>query len=408
MFKSLFTGKTGSEKLQLFALLALPWVSGVTFALMTAVQSMADAFTDVPYNAVVLVSTLPNLTLVASSLFAGFIVGKKLRLKTHILISACVFITMGALPAVLNNFTLIAICRAVFGLGFGLFTPISNSYIFLLTKPEDRPMLLGVFLSSVCVAQVVFTLLAGVLCSISWRYAFLVNLIAIIPLIFVTRVLPNPPKADKTVEPQETEGTTGHLREKNTGTLLIKCLPFLVLSFMYSLFCSPVLVSMSSIIQEGQLGSAATAGVVLAFQPVTGIIAGLVYGTLAKCMKKMILPFLLLMCAIGMAFVYIGEGLFLIVLGSAINAFGGMMLTPAVTNVVGRLIKKEGIGLFTGFNQAFGNLGFFAFTGLIAILTGFGLSDVRSPVLVSSIFLFAITIIVLLCVLAGKKMNKSD
>jgi predicted MFS family arabinose efflux permease len=356
---------------------------------MTAIQTIADAFPEVSYNTVVMVSTLPSLTMIVSSLIAGLVAGKKIRLKTHMLISACVLLFTGALPAVMNDFTLILVSRAVFGLALGLMTPVGNLYIFRLLKPDDRPAFVGFSLASMCVASILSTLLAGFLSAISWRYAFGITLIGVIPLIFAGIVLPNPPKSD---------GADAAKAGKGAMRLPRQCIPFFVLSFVFPMLLNPITVNLSSVLHNAQLGDSATTSLALSVQTASGVVSGILFGLITRKLGNAMMPLIFIFCSVGIFLLFMADGLALVFLGSALCGAWGMSLMPTVISEANRIVSADDIGLFSSYYHASGHLGNFAIPGFMTLLATAGLSDARSPVLASSVGLLAMAVITFLCV----------
>jgi hypothetical protein len=72
-----------------------------------------------------------------------------------------------------------------------------------------------------------------------------------------------------------------------------------------------------------------------------------------------------------------------------------MMIMPAVVSEVNRFVSADDIGLFTSIYQSSGHLGNFSIPGYMTLLAMAGLTDVRSPVLASSVGLFLLAAITL-------------
>lgn len=81
--------------------------------------------------------------------------------------------------------------RALLGVSVGLIMPLSTGLLSYFYPPEEQARLMGLSAAMNQMGGVVGTLLAGVLASIEWNYAFLVYIFGLVALFMVIRWLPN-------------------------------------------------------------------------------------------------------------------------------------------------------------------------------------------------------------------------
>ena len=96
-----------------------------------ALNTIMQAFPDLPISTIYLASTLPSLTVIPATIVAGMLAGDKAKYKTLAIIGIVIFILGGVAPYFSDNFTVILIERAVFGIGLGIISPLGNALILL-------------------------------------------------------------------------------------------------------------------------------------------------------------------------------------------------------------------------------------------------------------------------------------
>ncbi|MDR0838494.1 MAG: MFS transporter [Oscillospiraceae bacterium] len=380
------------------ALFMLPWLSIAGTAIMTALQDMSSAFPEVSESGMVLVATMPNLFMVISSALAGFVTGKKLGYKTQIAISALLMTVSGTLPFFLNSFTLILVCRAAFGLGFGFFSPVVNALVFRLYDGDARARMMGLTSASMNVSAVIYTVVGGALCAISWRYTFLMHLLGLVPLAVVWALLPKLPI-------DEAKPAEAVVAAKRGARFPPKCVWFLAIVLVLMLFTYPLLLNVTAIITQAQLGDAATSGLALSVSTVASAAAGAVFGFAVKYLKRFMLPISLAFCAAALIIMYFADNMLLIVLSMALSGVGSAVNMLAILLEVGYYIPKEDIGLFSGINTAVSCVGVFLVSGYTGLLDRIGFSGARRPMAFSGVGIAALTVMTLVYIIVSNRLR---
>lgn len=109
-----FTKKGVLSPLQSISLLAIFFTS---MGVATVSPAMAKLAAQFPSNNYALISTLPTLFIVPTTLWAGAVAGKKIRYRTISLVGIFLFLIGGIAPFFLTeSFTVLLICRAVLAL----------------------------------------------------------------------------------------------------------------------------------------------------------------------------------------------------------------------------------------------------------------------------------------------------
>jgi Major Facilitator Superfamily. len=148
----------------------------------------------------------------------------------------------------------------------------------------------------------------------------------------------------------------------------------------------PMLVNMSTIIITGNLGNAASAGVVLSMFTVGGMVAGAIFGKLYQYTNRFAMSVGMLMEAIGMGLVYYANNLMLLTVGATMVGLGFSIIFPAVMMIIGMIVPPAGFAAASGIVMAFMNLGGFVSTYYIALVAAISGQDaVRFPIFLSMV-----------------------
>ncbi|WKY44202.1 MFS transporter [Eubacteriaceae bacterium ES2] len=298
-----------------------------------ALNSIMMAFPDLPISTIYLTSTLPSLMVIPSTIIAGMVAGSKVKFKTLATIGIILFVVAGVAPAfATDNFTLILIERAVFGIGLGIISPIGNALILGLYEGDTRAKLLGMGTVMMNVGGIILQFLGGFMAGIAWNYAFYPHALGILSLILVIFFLP---------EPESIEHPEGIEKPKATipGKVWLVSILFGALMFV----TYPLLMGMSSFLVLKELGDATVAAVVLSFFTVGGMIAGAIFSTVFKVAKRFTIAVALLTLALGFVLVLYTGSFILVTIGTALVGVGFSLLMPAVFMIVGMLADPPSI-----------------------------------------------------------------
>ena len=134
----------GAKKLnplQLAALMALFFTAMGVAAISPAMAKLAAHF---PEHNYALISTMPTLFIVPSTLWAGAVAGKRISYRTLSTVGIVLFLAGGLAPFFLpDSFTLLLVCRAVFGVGAGLRASLGNALVMRCYTGKKQAAMLG-------------------------------------------------------------------------------------------------------------------------------------------------------------------------------------------------------------------------------------------------------------------------
>ncbi|GAQ26317.1 MFS transporter [Tepidanaerobacter syntrophicus] len=352
-----------------------------------AIQNIAEAFPDIGFSTILLVSTLPSLFIIPSTAIAGVIAGNQVGYRPLLILGTLLFTAAGAAPFWISDFKTILISRALFGIGLGVLMPLGNAVILNLFDGQERANMLGMSGLVMNLGGIVLQLLGGVLCAIKWNYAFLAHLLGAIPLIMVMLMLPEPEKK------------IGEERGKISippSVYLISILFGIAMMLNY-----PLLVNMSTIIITDNLGDAASAGIVLSMFTVGGMIAGGIFGKLYQKASKFTITIGLIILAIGAGIVYYSNNIVVLTIGMMLDGIGFGIIMPAIMMILGMIVSPASFAAASGVLMAFMNLGGFVSTYYIAMLGQIN-SEIRFPIFVATVIYGASAVVYTLMQLKSK------
>lgn len=313
--------------------------------LIPALQSLAVAFPAVPFSTILLAQTLPCLILIPVAIISGALAGSRVKYKTLVVVGMILFVIGGVVPYFLNDFTAILIARVVFGIGIGIISPMGTALILDLFDGQERVNLLGTGNVFMMIGGIVLQMLGGILCSIGWRYTFLLHILAVIPLLIVLFYLHEPKKVTR----------------KNMEKIKM---PFPVYGYtimfgVIIMLIYTMILNVSTIMDVRDLGTPASVGVVLSMTTVGGMLAGMAFGKVYKITSKFTIPLGMFISAGGLATAAFANSITILAVGTLITGIGFTTIMPAITMEIGAIVPPAGVGVASGILTAMLNGGMF-------------------------------------------------
>lgn len=355
-----------------FTILALAFFGMGVGTITPALNAIFVQFSDLPITTLLLVSTLPSLLVIPTTIIAGAVAGSKVKYKTLAILGMSLFVLGGVAPYFATDFTVILIERAVFGIGLGIMSPLANSLVMGLYEGDKVATMTGMVTLAMNIGGMVLQFMGGYFAAIGWNYSFLPHALGIISLIMVIFFLPEPAKAPVTAQTEVLP------KEK----LPVKVWITVLVYGIYTLTLYPMLVNMSTLIVNRELGTTATAGIVLAFLTIGGMLAGSVFGKAFKISGRFVMALGFGGAAIGLAMVVFAPNVFILTIGVFIEGLAMSTLMPASMMIIGMTVKPSqmafSVSLFFAGMNLFGFLSTY-WIGAIAGITG---DAVTSPIMV--------------------------
>lgn len=315
-----------------FAIFALSSIGAINGAIAPAIQTIGNAFPDVPYTSLLMVSTLPSLIMVPSSVLTGVITGKVIKYKTMLYIALLCMGIGGILPYFLTEWTLILGAMAVFGVGYGVISTLVSALVFNLIPSEKQANIIGLQGTINFIGGMLFMLLGGVLATKGWRLPFLLFAASFVVLAVVAIFLPEPEKSE---EPVQTAGAS----KPSHRIPVIVWIWSLVLAVI-SILQYPSMLNISTIFEQMGL-NAAMAGTATTLFTVGCIIAGTAFGKIYGKIGYYVLPLGFAVMAVSQILMATGTNFMMFAIGELLIGFGFFSAVNLLLMACGSAVPPE-------------------------------------------------------------------
>ena len=159
-------------------------------AIAPALGIIMAHFSEAPAMLVQFIVSMPALLIIITNLF--FLpLSRVLHTRAIATTGLLLYVVAGAGCFFVDDIYLLLAMRALLGISVGLIMPLSTGLLAYYFPPERQAGLMGLSAAMNQMGGVVATLLAGLLATIEWNYAFLVYLLGLIALAMVWLWLPD-------------------------------------------------------------------------------------------------------------------------------------------------------------------------------------------------------------------------
>lgn len=353
----------GAKKLnplQLAALMALFFTAMGVAAISPAMAKLAAHF---PEHNYALISTMPTLFIVPSTLWAGAVAGKRISYRTLSTVGIVLFLAGGLAPFFLpDSFTLLLVCRAVFGVGAGLRASLGNALVMRCYTGKKQAAMLGYGTLVTNLGGILFQMAGGALAELGWNYTFLAYLFGLLALALV---LFQPEPQDSVPVPRGDAPVAGEGRlawRRAVGIIT-------VLMFLHHILSYPVLMNISLLFEAKGTGGATVAAAALSLYTVGGCVVGFLFGGLFHRLGRFTLTLGYLMSAAGAAILCFGSTSGVLTLGAVVMGMSSSLLNPSGYAIMARYIPPHKAPLCISIVTGVSNLGGFLCPLLLRGLT---------------------------------------
>ncbi len=382
----------------ILTLIALSTLNMAMSATTPALADIAAAFPLEKHTTVALLATIPSLFSVPCSLITGRLLGRRLRYRTMAIAGVILMIVGGLLPLMLDSLKLIVCARAMMGIGLGILTPIAPSATLLALPREQAQRQMGVNASAANAAAIVYQLIGGFACAVSWRYSFLAYAL-ILPVLPLVLLFMREPKMLKESNPEQTPPSEQSAEQTQEPAQSIEVLSesgrprafgkpywgWFVLNFSFIILFYAYITNISSIIADNNYGTASASALVLAVFSLGGTYGGHVMSRLIAKIQKRVFILAGLACFLGQMTIVMGNSLVMMVFGSLVFGIGFGMMMPSIALFSGYAVRPEQRAFALSVNSIGNGVGTFLSAYLFAALAAlFGISWDRFPILLSA------------------------
>lgn len=159
-------------------------------AVAPALGIIKEHFSDADPMLVKFIVSMPALFIIIMNLMFTQVC-KVFCTRTIALIGLCMYVACGTGAVLVDDMASLLVLRALLGVSVGLIMPLSTGLLAYYFPPAEMARLMGLSAAMNQMGGVVATLLAGVLATIQWNYAFLVYALGLLAIVLVVMFLPN-------------------------------------------------------------------------------------------------------------------------------------------------------------------------------------------------------------------------
>lgn len=289
----------------------------------SALQTMMDAWPQVPAEMIRMLTTLPSFISMFVMILVGRVVGVKFRFKTSIMFGLICIATGGLVPFFIHpNWTFILIFRVIQGIGIG-FAALGNPLLMRTVDKDQLAKYIGLASVIGSLTNMIINPIVGKLCTLGWHYAFLVNMISIFIFIMTFLFLKEPADIP----------TTNKLHNKTQLPSTIYL--FIMCQFIATLVLYPLLSGISNYLSSLGIQNRTLAGYMLSIYTGGGIISNLLLSKIHRICDCNTLPLACSLVVLGLGLVIFIKAMPFIMIGILLSGIGFTMLMATLQVYIG-------------------------------------------------------------------------
>lgn len=343
-----------NTRLLTLGILSISFLMSVSNAVSGTIPLMEKFFSNVSQANIELLIVIPTGGVLLGTVISG-VVSNKLGKKYTVIAGLTISLIFGIIPAFFYNYLSILLSRAMFGVGMGIFTPLSVSYITDLFPEEKRNRLLGWRNSIGAIGDAIMLFIAGFLINISWHTTYLVFLFLLVPIFLVGFFVPKSldnivadgDNKEADISDEDIKPSTNAQVIKLAGIFLFVCL-----------FYSAISLKLASYIVNHNIGSAAQVTRIFSFLVLCSIISGIVFEKLAKWCGKYTVAIFEIITAIAFVIIPFTKSIPVILVLVLVCGFSNGVINPALTARMVAYSPKGSMNLTTSIIIIGINIGF--------------------------------------------------
>lgn len=360
------TGNTKNVKRATAAsLMALSFLNLASSAVSPILASVEQAFPDFSASMVAMLTTLPPLLAIPTTLICGNLAGKRVKFRTLSLTGLILLLISGVAPWYTDHFYLLLFWRALFGLAEGILLPVVMPVMMAIFRGEEVHEQASKNAMSQNIGAVMFQMLGGVTCAKwGWKSTFLIYIVIFPVTILIWRLMPEPQIMSE--------------KEKKIKIPVSTYRPvfkWAFLQFLHMILFYVAVTETSSVIMESGYGTSTTAAVILSLITASGVAGGWLYQKL-KGMRRRILCIAYLFLSIGYLFMMLCTNVWIMSLGAIVIGIGFGIHIPAIQVFIGWEVPGYARGTAASIWNIFSSVGSFVskfvLDGIMAVFQGSG------------------------------------
>lgn len=290
MFKTVAKNK----RLLMWTLFLIFMMQMPHFALSAGIDTIQKhVFTEQTLSTVQTVISLPNLLSVVSGILASVLVSFGIATKKNLTMSGIFIIAITGMIALIlhTQFWQLILFSVLIGLGMGLFIPTAQSIMIDSFDEKERQLISGLQFSFINFGGILMSIAGGLLITFVW-YGGYIMLLAMLPVAILSIfALPQ----DKVRVSRHHNADNQRQRSKLPSDVFY----YSVTLFLFTLIFNVTMSNLPTHLESNQLGSAGTAGVVIAMTMAGGVLSGIFFDKLSLKLRDYMIPVSFIILFIG-------------------------------------------------------------------------------------------------------------
>ena len=327
-----------------------------------------QSYSTVSTTTVAMIMTMPSLVAMIYAFFVGSL-NTKISAKNLLIFGQICLVIYAAIFCFLGGkapIYVLLVGAALAGFGQGSNNTLLG-VLLLDAVPDDqkRKNILGIAISAMSLGGVFFTTVGGFLAVNHWQHAYYLWFIIVLFIVLEFVCLPNrkPEGSKQPAADTQASEPAGKLPVM-VWIIAIHYLFWFMFMYVYGLNVSEYVITLY------QLGTSAESGIAASLVTVGGVVAGMLFGTYSKFLKKWTVPFAMGLTAIGL---YLPLVMTTNILGIYICGLcGGFSISAANPYIISHLAEIVPANLYSkamSIYSGFMNVGMFIAIYVIAFLT---------------------------------------
>jgi len=375
-----------SSKRITLGILSISFLMSVSNAISGTIPLMQKFFSNVSDSNVELLVVIPTGGVLLGTVISGAI-SNYLGKKNTVLLGLTISLITGVIPAFYASYFSILISRAMFGVGAGIFTPLSVSYITDTFSKEKCHKLLGYRNAIGAIGDSIMLFIAGFLIKISWNTTYLVFFFLLIPIILVQLFVPK--ELDNLEAVKDADGDT-EIKEETSHvkpSTNFKVIKLAAIFLFVCMFYSAISLKFANYLVDNKIGTPTTATNIFAFLVLCSIFSGLLFDKISKIFGKYTVLIFEAVTALAMVLITFTQSIpFLLVL-ILVCGFSNGIINPALTARMVDYSPENSMNLTTSIIIIGINIGFLASPYAFQFISHlFGNTEPQFIILVAGLF----------------------
>lgn len=281
MFKTI----AKSKRLLMWTLFLIFMMQMPHFALSAGIDTIQkQIFPDQSLSTIQTVISLPNLLSVIAGVLASILVSFGIATKKNLTIMGILVIAFTGIVALLfhTQFWQLVLFSVLIGFGIGLFVPTSQSIMLDSFDEKERQVISGLQFSFINFGGILMSIAGGLLITLVWYGGYIMLLVMLPVAVLSIFALPQ----DKARVSRKQYANKGQSRSKLPADVFYYSMTL----FLFTIIFNVTMSNLPTHLEANHLGSAGTAGTVIATTMAGGVFSGILFDKLSSRLRDYMIP----------------------------------------------------------------------------------------------------------------------